>query len=611
MNLFLIVPYFLGIFTSIQTLKTTENNQITNRQNSSNLIIDTKKCYQCNFDSNNIDNLIAKFNAQCKNNTIACNANNFCSSTLSKNEYPAKYILQLDCVSANYCSKFSNKNIENIGELDNSYSKCCNSNLCNNAKSLESISSIADFTEPAFVVNNTPPINSTASSQNIVSNILLDFNFIDYNLDKYCINELFFTSNDNFIITLKTNRCNNKNLSKDDIPFSISQPINKIMFLDKNNKKIYDLLSSDTGITSFNYIKDKNLLFFINDNYAFIYKLDSKKQLTKINQIYLENNPVDIAINYNSTVVAIADEYTVNFYDITQIEQTKELRSIKNPIIGGFNIYRVQYAPNHDVLLVETQSQHNLNTAIYNVENLNKIELIGTVPTLSRQEKPKKINCLLYYRWYVDYINDPSLKWYDQIYWQGSKYRNIHEKSYYRKWIIAPSGNFMINHRIIFACPPSEGLDFLREELYYGYHWNKQINKYGYSVSYDVATNLDMFINRAKTRWISNNVKWLDFLTNIVSVYDSFFSNKKSNLILAIIARESENNEDNRYLFLKSISYPKRDEPYGEVIRQQKEIIRYKLFDLAHSGLFNHDSSKLAIFNDKRIQVYSIHLPKE
>jgi hypothetical protein len=514
-------------------------------------------------------------------------------------------MLQLGCVSANYCSKFIGKPQENIAKLKNSYSYCCDSNLCNDEKLIQGLSAAKlQFSEPEFVINNDiAPLNPRV---NIVSTILYNFNLDDYGdaFNKYCINEVIFTDEDNLIVTLKKDRCNNKNTSAIDKPSSRYQPINKIIFLDKNNKKSYELLSSDTGITSVNYSKDKNLLFFISNNDVFIYKIDDNKLLTKINQIYYQDNPVDITINYNSTVLAIANKDTVLFYNISQIEKNNELIPIENVAINSFDIYRLQYAPNNDVLLVETQDKNNFNTVVYNTENLNKIEKIGTPLPLNKKENSKNIRC-----WYQYIPNSIT----------GMKYQHIYRRNYYEKWIFAPSGNFIMNHKIILGCKPVSGYGRLsRQELYLAFYWHKQINQDGYYMHSGNATNLEMFSNRVKSRYrlvpvYLGKCKYTAYRrrqqTDLLAVYNAFFATK-GNQVLALIATKDQKNPDNRYLFLKNISSPNIDTTYNEAIKKQQTIAIHKLFDLVHSGIFNNDSSKLAIFSDNKIQVYSINLPK-
>jgi hypothetical protein len=279
----------------------------------------------------------------------------------------------------------------------------------------------------------------------------------------------------------------------------------------------------------------------------------------------------------------------VFFYDIAQIEHTEKPTPIKAGIEGD-NIYRVQYAPNKDVLLVETQDPNNLNTAIYNVENLNNIEPIGATSPQNRQRKPRNMKCPAYMQ-------------------------TVHERSYYGRWIISPSNKFMMNHRVIFDCVWWTDPRIARNERYSAFSWNTQhIDKSSYSISYDdKATNSDMFHRNYITRWYGGprgNI-WSYVEYKILAVYDYFFANN-DNSALAIISKEQirwSQSANNRYLYFKKIAYDKIHNPRA-VIRKQQRIIRNRIFDLAHSGLFNHDSSKLVIFSDNRMQVYNINLPK-
>jgi hypothetical protein len=594
MKLLLIIPYIICLISGSKKLQTTYNKQTTGNPTTNSFIADSKQCYQCNFTDSN-----ALFNSQCANQKIICD-NNFCSTMLFRNKDDGEYTLQLGYIPENFCPKITGQNYYTYKNTNDNYMNCCDNSSCNDAKSF-----ITTLPRSNFIVNkkNTTYTIYDTAPKTIVSTILHDFNFANYTLNKNCINEVFFADEDNLIITLKKNRCNNKKISKSDISFSISQPINKIIFLNKNDQEIIELLSSDKSITSFNYIKDKNLLFFISDNYVFAYKIDSNKQLIKINQIYFKDAPVSIAINYNSKVIAIANKAKVIFYDIAQIEQTKKLIPIK-ATIEGLNIYRVQYAPNKNILLVETYDSNNLNTAIYNLENLDRMEFIGATPPQNRQVKARYMSCMSKY---TTLSITPN-------------FLLVNERSYYGKWIIAPVDNFMMNHRVIFACPPPTIGKLPREERYPAYFWAKQINQDGYSVSYDDnATNLDMFINKFEDKRIFEYIPRADGfdmlgplikMTDILAVYDYFFSSNH-NPVLALIAEERKQATNDRYLYFKRISYSNINESYQEALSKQQKIIRYKLFDLAHSGIFNADSSKLAIFGDNQIQIYSVHLDQD
>jgi hypothetical protein len=637
MKIFLLMPYILGLVTSkfigdynqtmvnpaynktIQNI--TSNNQTivavnNDNKTSESFIANSKQCYQCSFIIDDSIGIKKLFNEHCSNKARNCD-NTFCSIMLSRNQYGGKYILELGCVSENYCLEFNRENTEQSEAVNCNYSDCCNSNLCNDEKAVQRLlPKQSSLVEPVFIINpgntyyainDTVPVNQAVISEAVVSNILHDFNFADNNqLNKYCLHEAMFTNKDNLIITLKQNRCNNKKITQADIPFSISQPINKIILLDKNNKTIHELLSSTKGITSFNYIANKNLLFFISNNYVFIYKLDDNKQLTQINKIYFKDDPVDVTINHNSNILAIANKDKVFFYDISQIEQNEEPIP-KNVAINSFNIYNVQYAPNNDVLLVEAKDSNNLHTSLYNVENLNETDLIGIAPLQKIQEKPKQMSCT------VNYFNSIS-----------GVYRWINAINYYGKWIIAPSGDFMMKHKIIFACPPPRTGILPREERYSFFNWDKKIIKHKNSSNYnfnydDKTTNLEMFSNRYRYatlgKFYSNPAlglesieSYLGKLTDIVAVYSYFFA-KKPKTVLALIAEERKKATNNRYLYLKNIFANIRGDSYITGIDKQNEITRKRLFNLAHTGIFNNDNSKLAIFSDNRIQIHSINLP--
>ena len=622
MKLFLFVPYIISLATG-KFISDYNHTIGSSTFDSSNINI--KECYQCNFDTNTTENIIEMLHNQCKNYTIKCENNNFCSTTLANNQYNTKYRLQLGCLSENYCSKVTEKNIENDETVVDNYSNCCESNLCNNETTVKNI---LPFN---IEKNNTNFIRSVVNHQRHwfkVIPILNDFKFTDHDIDKHCINEAFFTDEDNLIITLKKNICNNKKISENNIPFSISQPINKIIFLDIQNQRYHNLLSSYKGISSFNYIRDKNLLFFISDNYVFIYQLDKNKQLIKINQFYFADHPVDIAINYNSKIIAIADKYKVLFYDIEQIEQIKEIIPIQDTGIGGSNIYKIQYAPNQDILLVETQDKNNFNTAIYNIENLNDIKIISITAPLEKKVKEKYIQCL-YQSWR-----------YHQEHILIRKHKIQDAKNYYGKWIISPSGDFIMKQKITPSCP---GLligskPLLRNDLYPVYSWC-QANRYGYSVSNNTVSNAEMFISEANYNYAkSMSLRWAYakiWLTDILAVYDYFFSDK-NNHILAFIAEKYQSGYSfysggyrrEKYLFLENISTKDITKPYRKSILQSKklmelsgihtpyrttadtqQILKHLLFRFsqAHSGSFNSNGKKLAIFSDNRIQIYYLY----
>ena len=642
MKLFLLIPYIASLINSSPILN--QNNQ-TNSTDFVSVVNNLKQCYQCDFSIEDFTNASRLFNDNCINQTVNCN-NNFCSLLLTNNKYDNKYAFKLGCISENYCSNLIEEN------TSNNHINCCDSNLCNNAaftrKLLTATEFIINKANTTYIINNNAPANQTISSDAIIGAIADNISFPQDYLGKLCLYHTFFIDDSKHIITLKRNNCNNKNT-----PFTISPPINKIIFLDTNQQIVNELLSSDKGIYSVNYAEDKKLLCFISGNYVFIYKVDDdNKQLTEVNRIYLPNKPVDISINHQKNILAIANKDTVIFYNIVQTEQTEKVILIENTKINGYNIYRVQYNPKKDILLVETQTPDNLRTAVYNVKNLNNIKFIGITPAQERKTNLKNIRCFKYNKRY--YTQDcfsiicntkQGNKNTKVVLEQTDPYEiNTTSKSYYSKWIIAPTDNFMINNRIIFTCPPLLRSNYIKEEQYSSYSWNKQINNDDYSVSDNIATNLDMFANRIRSKCQSSamtNHRYneLSYTTDIMAIYDYFFSTN-NNLVLAIIGKENPGiwgslqnklhlhndyssfkkylkwrraqyrlNINNRYLYFKKFTNINTNNNLKTILRKLPTIVRYRLFDLAHTGVFNNDSSKLAVFSDNKMRVYAINLP--
>jgi hypothetical protein len=211
-----------------------------------------------------------------------------------------------------------------------------------------------------------------------------------------------------------------------------------------------------------------------------------------------------------------------------------------------------------------------------------------------------------------------------------SSLRYLRKQSYYyNKWIISPTDNFIINNKIAFTCPLHKVNKTSLEDD--NYIWNRQFNiKTQYNIyswqldktSYSQYTNIDMFAdkNRAICNTIFNDstsfVNDLTINTTDISwVYDYFFSN--NNPVLALITSQNlqflskgikKGSRFNRYLFLKRLDYSNKDKSFKTVLHEQKNIVEHKLFDLMHTGVFNNDSSRLAVFSDNRIQVYVINL---
>jgi hypothetical protein len=152
-----------------------------------------------------------------------------------------------------------------------------------------------------------------------------------------------------------------------------------------------------------------------------------------------------------------------------------------------------------------------------------------------------------------------------------------------------------------------------------------------------------MFANRTRSecKKSATDHKYNEFsyTTDIMAIYDYFFSNNK-NLVLALIGKENpsiweslrynsniydrqlffnqlmewqkiqyRSNINNRYLYFKKFTNINTNNNLKTILRKLPTIVRYRLFDLAHTGVFNNDSSKLAVFSDNKIRFYTINLP--
>jgi hypothetical protein len=596
MKLFVTISFIASVISIINgnnIPKPANHNQDMESIFTDSLVTNTKQCYKCDFAIDNFIDTNTLLNDKCTNKTINCD-NAFCSTILSKNKHYSKYTMQLGCISKNYCPKITEKNTQYPEVITDNYINCCDDNLCNDGTTINNVLPFYLEKNNKYFINDGSLEKQTINYKNVDHNILHDFSFANDQLDNSCIHELFFTKQDNLIITLKKNDCNNNLIGiipKDSLPAFPSQPIEKIIFLDKNNKTITNLISSNTGITSINYISDKNLLFFIADDNIFVYKLDKNKQLRKISQLYLNKNPIDIAINYNAKVLAVTNKNTVYFYNIENIEKTKQFISIGKQLskqVGESNIYKLQYTPNRDTILVKSYDANHIYTDLYNLENFNNITYINKN---GKQKIDKRHNSI-----------------------ENIKYNLYKLDFYYGKSAISPIDNLIVTREAINR--GYYGTGYFRNEFFYAYLWHHQNNTDSYSTTYTKYTNptglfsLEM-LNPSEYNQHEYNTKdkFYRFNNHIVNILDYFFITDKKPIMAFITLRS----KGKKYLFLRQV--PGLEQPSGayydwkQYIKENPKLITFKkIFDSARSGLFNKNSSKIAIFGNNRIQIHAMHL---
>jgi hypothetical protein len=489
---------------------------------------------------------------------------------LSKNQYNENYRLQLGCVSKNYCDEIN----QYPTAITDNHITCCDGNLCNEATIIKKSLPFYLETNNTHVIADSAPVNQTINHEVPISNLLHDFSFTDDYLNKACIHQLFFTNQDNLIIALKNNDCNYKrftSLPEDSLPTFPSQPVVKVIFLDAHNKTVTDLISSDTAITSINYLKNKNLLFFIADNNVFVYKIDKNKQLRKISQLDFNNSPIDIAINYNTKVLAVTNEDTVYFYNIDNIEQTKEFIPMEKQIPGA-NIYKLKYAPNRDILLVKKYDTNYVYTDLYNVANFSRITYIKNIVKTERKNK--------------DYY----------FYTENIKYNPYKLDFYYGKSVISPVDNLIVNLKDY-----SSTLMYSDERFDYfsgvAWYYKNNTNSYFTLYGHHLYPPAEMMVDYS-----------------IQCGLDYFFATENKPVMGFVMLLWSSD----KALYLKKI----RDKYFHMTVNKKGKLVTYyfhthpdimaikKIFHNARSGLFNNDDSKIAVYGHKRIQIYSINLDK-
>ena len=544
-------------------LKSDHNNQAIESVPIDSFITNTKQCYQCDFAIDNFIDINTMFNKQCENQKIDCD-NRFCSTMLSKNQYNENYRLQLGCVSKNYCDEIN----QYPATIIDNHITCCDGNLCNEATIIKKSLPFYLETNNTHVIADSAPVNQTINHEVPISNLLHDFSFTDDYLNKACIHQLFYTNQDNLIIALKNNDCYYKrftSIPRDSLPAFPDQPVVKIIFLDTHNKTVTDLISSNTAITNINYLKNKNLLFFIADNNIYVYKLDKNKQLRKISKLHLHNNPIDIAINYNTKVLAVTNKHTVYFYNIDNIEQTKKFITMEKQTPGA-NIYKLKYAPNRDILLVKRYDAMHVYTDLYNVANFSKITSLNNIVKTRRDVNND---------WPVEYI----------------KYNPYKLDFYYGKSAISPVDNLIINLEIDTGTM-SNSDDRFDHFTGIAWHYKQDTNSY-YTLGNYVYFPWQMIAD-----------------DSIQCVLDYFFTTKNKPVMGFVMRKWSSN----KTLYLRKIrdKYFYQPKPYASsYFGKHRDIIAFKnLFYNARSGLFNNDDSKIAVFGHKRIQIYSINLDK-
>jgi hypothetical protein len=487
---------------------------------------------------------------------------------LSKNQYNKNYRLQLGCVSKNYCD---NINQYPATIIDN-HITCCDGNLCNEATIIKKSLPFYLETNNTHVIDDSAPVKQTINHKDVALNLVHDFSFADSYLNNACIHELFYTNQDNLIITLKNNDCYFKiigALPRDSLPAFPDQPVVKIIFLDTHNKIVTDLISSDTAITNINYIKNKNLLFFIADNNIFIYKLDKNKQPKKISQLYFNNNLIDIAINYNAKVIAVATKNTVYFYNIDNIEQTKEFITMEKQL-QGTNIYKLKYAPNRDILLVKRYDTNYVYTDLYNVANFSKTTYLKNIVKEKRN--------------------------LHTIYIEDIKYNPYKLDFYYGKSAISPVDNLIVNLKV--HSPPYTN-SIIRIDYFSGVVWKHKND----TNSYDTLYGSHIYPPASVM---------VDY--SIQCGLDYFFTTENKQVMGFVMHQWSSG----KALYLKEIkdisfssTLDKKSKKYTYYFDKHPEIIAAKkIFYNARSGLFNNDDSKIAVYGHNRIQIYSINLDK-
>ena len=595
MKLSLILFYILSVINSSEMLNITQNNQKTVEPNYYNKTIENptsnffipslKNCYRCSFATNNVIDTNTLFNEKCANKIISCD-NTVCSTMLSRDKYDDKYILELGCVSENYCSKITEQNTQYLKDLTDNYVTCCNNDLCNDNNAVNRIIPFYLVTNNTHLINNLAPVNQTINHEDVISDLLYDFSLTENYLKNSCIHELFFTNQDNLIISLKKYDCNDKLINiipEDSLPAVPAQPIEKIVFLDKNNNTITDLIYSDVGITSVNYIKNKNLLCFISNNNVFIYKIDENKQLKKISQLYLQNTPIDIAINYNAKVIAVTNKNTVYFYNIENIEQTKEFITVEKQITGS-NIYKLQYTPNRDVLLVKSYNYNYVFSDLYSLKNMHEIIHIGNRAIQKRRNKgTNKVENIKYNPYKLDF--------------------------YYGKSAISPINNIIVTNELYYKTLSET--DYYQLGAFRGYIWHCKKNTNSCYTKYDkkiVLSDDGMFhLKQYAPFKIQFKGNYMGYYYNIIiNILEYFFTTYNKSVMAFIILRS----EGEKYIFLKQIldKVDNGNSWSGYVFSHAKIITTKKIFKNSRSGLFNNGSTKIAVFGNNRIQIYKVNL---
>jgi hypothetical protein len=562
------MTYIVGSICGKQILPKNYNNQAIESGPIDSFITNTKQCYQCDLAVDNFIDINTMFNKQCANQKINCD-NRFCSTMLSKDQYNENYRLQLGCVSESYCDEIN----QYPAAIRDNHITCCDGDLCNDGTIIKKSLPFYLETNNTHVIDDSAPINQITNHKDVTLNLVHDFSLTDSYLNNACIHKLFFTNQDNLIIALKNNDCYYKRfggLPEDSLPAFPDQPVVKIIFLDTHNKIATDLISSDTAITNINYIKDKNLLFFIADNNIFIYKLNKNKQLKKISQLYLNDNLIDIAINYNTKVLAVTNKDTVYFYNIDNIEQTKKFISMAKQISRN-NIYKLKYAPNRDILLIKRYDYTYVYTDLYNVANFSKVIQLNNIVKKYRWNKGDED---------TEHIN----------------YNPYKLDFYYGKSVISPVDNLIVDLKVEVGIPSNTDRRF---DYFTGARWryNNDTNSY-YELHGDCAFPPSDVMSSE----------------SIQCGIDYFFATKNK----PVMGFVTHQGSTGKALYLKEI----RDKSFtctvnkkGHIttfyFKNHKEIIAFKnIFYNARNGLFNNDDSKIAVYGHKRIQIYSINLDK-
>ncbi len=184
-------------------------------------------------------------------------------------------------------------------------------------------------------------ILSQTNYNSVISQLWLNYTIPINYINKADIKNIFFTNNDNLIMSINNQPENIQGASL----------ANNILFLNTTTKIPISNIGNLHKINAIDFNSDSNKLAFIDDRTNIsMYQLDIDNKFKKLQQITAyDHNAVDLSINYDSSVLAVA--YTNNSFIFYNINNS--LQPITSKITKYINITNLDFSPNKNFFVIQ------------------------------------------------------------------------------------------------------------------------------------------------------------------------------------------------------------------------------------------------------------------